>query len=93
MMSLRRIADSGVDSIAGTLYLGVTSNIIQHIWQHKSRLAEGFTKHYGVHTLVWYEAHDTMESAIAREKAIKGWKRAWKLRLIEESNRQWCNWY
>jgi len=70
----------------GTLYLGVTSNLAQRVWQHKGDLAEGFTKRYGVHTLVWYEGHETMESAIAREKAIKGWKRAWKIGLFEESN-------
>ena len=77
----------------GTLYLGVTSNLIQRVWQHKSDLAEGFTKRYGVHTLVWYEGHDTMESAIAREKAIKGWKRVWKIALIEKSNLQWRDLY
>ena len=69
--------------------MGVTSNLIQRVWQHKSDLMEGFTKRYGVHTLVWQEAHDTMESAITREKAIKGWKRAWKIGLIEDGNRQW----
>ena len=73
----------------GTLYLGVTSNVTQRVWQHKSDLAQGFTQRYGVHTLVWYEGHDTMESAIAREKTIKGWKRAWKIALIEKSNPQW----
>ena len=77
----------------GTLYLGVTSNLTQRVWQHKGDLAEGFTKRYAVHTLVWYESHETMESAITREKAIKGWKRAWKIRLIEESNPQWCDLY
>ena len=77
----------------GTLYLGVTSNLTQRVWQHNGDLAEGFTKRYGVHTLVWHEGHDTMKSAIAREKAIKGWKRAWKIRLIEESNPQWRDLY
>ena len=71
----------------------MTSNLIQRIWQHKCGLAEGFTKRYGVHTLVWNEAHDTMESAIAREKAIKWWKRAWKLGLIEDGNQQWRDLY
>ena len=56
----------------GTLYVGVTSNLVQRIWQHKNNLAEGFTKKYGIHTLVWFEPHETMESAIGREKAIKG---------------------
>ncbi|WP_394809568.1 GIY-YIG nuclease family protein [Nitrosomonas sp.] len=72
-----------------TLYIGVTSNLIQRIWQHREGLAEGFTKKYQVKTLVWYEQHATMESAIAREKALKKWNRAWKLRLIEETNPQW----
>ena len=72
----------------GTLYAGVTSNLAQRVWQYKSDLAQGFTRRYGVHNLVWYEADETMESAIAREKAIKGWKRAWKITLIESSNPQ-----
>ena len=73
----------------GTLYIGVTSNLIQRIWQHREGLAEGFTKKYRVKTLVWYEQHATMESAIAREKALKKWNRAWKLKLIEQTNPQW----
>jgi putative endonuclease len=77
----------------GTLYVGVTSNLVQRIWQHKNNLAEGFTKKYGVHTLVWFEQHETMESAIGREKALKEWCRAWKLGLIEEKNPQWCDLY
>ncbi len=70
----------------GTLYVGVTSNLVQRIWQHKEGLADGFSKKYGLKTLVWYEQHATMESAITREKAIKEWKRAWKLTLIENMN-------
>lgn len=77
----------------GTLYVGVTSNIVQRVWQHKNDLAEGFTKKYGVHTLVWFEVHETMASAIAREKAIKEWRRAWKLSLIEARNPQWRDLY
>jgi putative endonuclease len=77
----------------GTLYVGVTSNLIQRVWQHKSGLMEGFTKRYGVHTLVWYEVHETMQTAIAREKAMKEWKRAWKIELIEKSNPEWCDLY
>ncbi|MBI5900984.1 MAG: GIY-YIG nuclease family protein [Rhodocyclales bacterium] len=77
----------------GTLYVGVTSNLVQRIWQHKSDLVEGFTKKYGVHMLVWYEAHETMDSAIAREKTLKGWRRAWKLDLIEEANPAWRDLY
>ena len=73
--------------------MSVTSNLAQRVWQHKSDLVEGFTKRYGVHTLVWYEVHATMESAIAREKAIKEWKRAWKMALIEKSNPQWRDLY
>ena len=77
----------------GTLYTGVTSNLIQRIWQHKNDLVEGFTKKYGVHTLVWFEPHETMDAAIGREKAIKEWQRAWKLKLIEASNPQWRDLY
>ena len=77
----------------GTLYVGVTSNLTQRVWQHKNALVEGFTERYGVHTLVWYEAHGTMRSAIAREKAMKGWKRAWKIALIEKSNPEWRDRY
>jgi putative endonuclease len=77
----------------GTLYVGVTSNLVQRVWQHKENLAEGFTKKYGVHTLVWFEAHETMESAISREKALKGWQREWKLELIESANAAWRDLY
>ena len=77
----------------GTLYTGVTSNLVQRIWQHKSNLVEGFTKKYGVHTMVWLEPHATMESAIGREKAIKEWHRAWKIKLIETNNPQWRDLY
>lgn len=77
----------------GTLYAGVTSDIVNRIWEHKNDSVEGFTKRYGVHTLVWYEAHETMESAITREKTIKGWKRKWKLDLIEKNNPQWTDLY
>ena len=73
----------------GTLYIGVTSDLVKRIWQHKNNMVEGFTKHYGVHQLVWYELHETMESAISKEKMLKNWKRAWKLELIERSNPNW----
>ncbi len=73
--------------------MGVTSNLALRVWQHQSNLVEGFTRRYGVHTLVWQEVHATMESAIAREKAIKNWKRAWKIALIEKSNSQWRDLY
>ena len=74
-------------------YLGVTSNLVQRIWQHKNDFVEGFTKRYGVHTLVWFEPHESMESAIAREKAIKEWNRVWKLELIEKVNPTWRDFY
>ena len=77
----------------GTLYTGVTSNLIKRVWEHKEKLAEGFTKKYGVDQLVWYELHETMESAIGREKAIKEWKRLWKLQLIEVRNPDWTDLY
>jgi putative endonuclease len=73
----------------GTLYVGVTSDLLKRVWEHKNDVVEGFTKRYGVHSLIWYEPHDTMESAIMREKAIKEWKRAWKLDLIEKANPEW----
>ena len=73
----------------GTLYIGVTSDLIVRMWQHKNDVVEGFTQKYGVHRLVWYEPHATMESAITREKALKKWNRIWKLRLIEQSNLEW----
>ncbi|WP_237066155.1 GIY-YIG nuclease family protein [Microbulbifer guangxiensis] len=77
----------------GTLYTGVTSDLTKRIWEHREELADGFTKKYSVKNLVWFEQHNTMETAIAREKAIKEWKRAWKVRLIEESNPEWLDLY
>jgi putative endonuclease len=77
----------------GTLYIGVTSDLIKRVWEHKNDFVESFTKRYGVHTLVWYEAHETMASAIAGEKALKFWKRAWKVELIEASNPGWLDRY
>ncbi|WP_286162410.1 GIY-YIG nuclease family protein [Methylobacillus flagellatus] len=77
----------------GTLYIGVTSDLIARVWQHKQDLADGFTKQYQVHLLVWYELHATMISAIAREKALKQWNRIWKLRLIEQINPEWQDLY
>lgn len=77
----------------GTLYVGVTSNLVKRIWEHKNNVVKGFTQKYGVHTLVWFELHETMESAISREKAIKEWKRDWKLKLIERQNSAWQDLY
>ncbi len=77
----------------GTLYVGVTSNLAPRVWEHKNDLAEGFIKRYGVHRLVWFEGHETMEGAITREKALKQWNRTWKLELIEGSNPKWKDLY
>ena len=77
----------------GTLYIGVTSDLVQRIWQHKNDQVDGFSKKYGVHSLVWFELHATMESAISREKAIKEWQRAWKIELIESTNPHWRDLY
>lgn len=77
----------------GTLYVGVTSDIIKRIYEHKQNLAEGFTRKYDVHSLVWYEMHETPQAAIQREKQIKKWKRDWKLSLIEKNNPEWKDLY
>lgn len=77
----------------GTLYIGVTSNLPSRIWQHKNDQADGFTKKYRVHTLVWYEVHGEMESAILREKSLKAWRREWKLELVETANPVWRDLY
>ena len=77
----------------GTLYAGVTSHLPARIWQHRNGVVEGFTQRHRVHILVWFELHETMESAIAREKALKAWRRAWKVELIEASNPYWRDLY
>lgn len=77
----------------GTLYTGVTSNLVQRVWQHKRGLVEGFASKYRVKDLVYFEVHQAALSAIAREKQIKKWKRAWKLKLIEENNPDWSDLY
>ena len=77
----------------GTLYTGVTSDLVKRIYEHKNNLVDGFTKKYHVHYLIWYEIHDSAEAAITREKQIKKWKRAWKLDLIEQSNPKWIDLY
>ncbi|MFP4477384.1 MAG: GIY-YIG nuclease family protein [Desulfatibacillaceae bacterium] len=77
----------------GTLYIGVTSNLADRVWEHKNNKVDGFTKKHGPHTLVRYEMHSTMESAITREKRLKEWKRAWKLKLIERTNPRWQDLY
>ena len=75
----------------GTLYTGVTSNLIKRIWQHRNLVVEGFSSRYSVHRLVYFELHEEMSDAIAREKRLKKWERAWKLRIIEEKNPQWLD--
>ena len=77
----------------GTLYVGVTSDMVRRVWEHKTEAAEAFTRRYGVHTLVHAEFHDTMADAILREKQIKKWRRAWKIELIERANPSWRDLY
>lgn len=77
----------------GTLYIGVTSDLVKRTWEHKQEIVEGFTSKYGVKTLVYYEVHESPETAITREKQIKKWKRAWKIRLIEKENPHWDDLY
>lgn len=73
----------------GTLYIGVTSDLVKRAWEHKNELMDGFTRKYGVHRLVYYETHADMLAAITREKQLKKWNRAWKVELIEQRNPEW----
>ena len=75
----------------GTLYLGVTSDLVQRCHQHREGLIDGFSKKYGCRQLVWYEVHDDLQEARARELQMKKWKRAWKVRLIQEANPEWID--
>ena len=77
----------------GTLYLGVTNDLVRRVYQHKSKAVPGFTAKYGVDRLVWYACYDDPRAAIAREKDIKKWRRDWKIRLIEEDNPDWLDLY
>ena len=77
----------------GTLYIGVTSDLVKRIWQHKNDFVDGFTKKYAVKNLVYYEEHGSIISAINREKRIKEWQRKWKLELIEKFNPKWDDLY
>jgi len=77
----------------GTLYVGMTSDMIKRVWEHKNHLVDGFTKKYEVNKLVYFEEHDHPRQAIAREKQLKKWNRAWKIRLIEKSNPDWLDLY
>ena len=73
----------------GTLYTGVSSNLVGRVWQHREGITKGFTTRYGVKRLVWFEAHEMVEEAIRREKSIKRWQRQWKIELIERENPTW----
>lgn len=73
----------------GTLYTGVTSDLVARIWQHRNEIHSGFTQKYGCKLLVWYETHDDIAAAIEREKKLKRWQRKWKLELIEAQNPDW----
>ena len=77
----------------GTLYIGVTSDIAARVWQHRTGRGSAFCKLHGLHMLAYAEQHETIRDAIAREKAMKAWKRNWKLRLIMESNPEWLDLY
>ncbi len=77
----------------GTLYIGVTSNLVKRVWEHKNDVVPGFSKQYKIHTLVYFELFPSMESAIIREKRLKKWERAWKIRIIEEKNPNWNDLY
>ena len=77
----------------GTLYIGITNNLLKRVYQHKQNLLEGFTKSYGVHQLVYYEAHADINEAILREKRLKKWRRDWKINLIERDNPHWVDLY
>lgn len=77
----------------GTLYTGVTADLIKRVYEHKNNLIDGFTKKYDVHKLMWYEIHESTESAFNREKQVKKWKKEWKLELIEKDNPEWNDLY
>ena len=77
----------------GTVYLGVTSNLVKRVWEHREVMVEGFTKKHDVKQLVWFEAHDDAISAITREKQLKKWNREWKIRLIQRENPYWRDLY
>ena len=77
----------------GTLYTGVTSNLVKRIHEHKTSATDGFTSRYGVHDLVWFESTPSVEAAIHKEKQIKNWKRKWKVALIEKENQGWVDLY
>jgi putative endonuclease len=77
----------------GTVYIGVTSNLVKRVWEHKQKIVEGFTKKYSVDKLVYYECFNNINDAIGREKMLKKWNRAWKLEMIEKGNKEWKDLY
>ena len=77
----------------GTLYVGMTDNLIQRVWMHRNGVLQGFTKTYNVKMLVWYELHESREAALVRERRLKKWNRAWKLQIIERMNPSWSDLY
>jgi putative endonuclease len=77
----------------GTLYVGVTNNLVRRVFEHKSKLIKGFTERYDVNSLVWYESSESIESAIAYEKKLKRWRRDWKIEMIEKQNAEWVDLY
>jgi putative endonuclease len=79
--------------VRGTLYIGVTSDLMKRVWEHRTKAVPGFTARYSVDRLVWYEAHDNAEAAIRREKQLKEWQRDWKMNLIERDNPHWNDLY
>ena len=77
----------------GAIYIGVTSDLVKRTWEHRNGLVSGFTKRYGCKLLVWFEAYDDLQEARQRELRMKEWKRAWKVKLIEEANLDWIDLY
>ena len=73
----------------GTLYIGMTDDLVKRVWQHRNGVFSGFTHRYGVRSLVWFESHESRESAFVRERQLKKWNRSWKLDLIERDNPRW----
>ena len=80
-------------ALGGTLYIGVTNDLVRRIYEHRMGFADGFTKKYGIHRLVYFEQYNDVETAIQREKRLKKWNRPWKIRLIEKSNPDWVDLY
>ena len=77
----------------GTLYVGMTTDLARRLWEHQNKVVPGFTRRYGIETLVWFEAHQEHEMALRREKQIKEWRRDWKINLIERDNPRWIDLY